>query len=102
MLIYDRRRCRPLQAPEQRKRLSPRQRTELAQLELEGWRLLFVRGEAASAYVTHELHGHGVLVRDGRLVALDALPLRQDDQAPAHAAHGFADEAPVYARAVGA
>lgn len=82
MLIYDRRRCRPLAAPEQLKRLTPRQRSQLAQLELEGWRLAFVRGEAASAFVRHPAHGDGVLVRDGRLVMLQALPVRQDDPVP--------------------
>lgn len=79
MLIYDRRRCRPPQATEVRTRLTLPQRARLGQLEADGWRLLFVRGEASMAFVTHDVHGHAALARDGRPIAVRTLPLRQDD-----------------------
>lgn len=79
MLIYDRRRCRPPQATEVRRRLTLPQRARLGQLEATGWRLLFVRGEPSMAFVTHEQHGHAALARDGRSIVLRTLPVRQDD-----------------------
>lgn len=79
MLIYDRRRCRPPQAAEMRGRLTLPQRARLGQLEREGWHMLFVRGEPAAAFLTHDEQGHGMLGRDGRLIAVRALPQRQED-----------------------
>lgn len=83
MLIYDRRRCRPPQPDEMRRRLSLPQRARLGQLEHEGWRLLFVRGEPAVAYLTHEERGHAMLAREGRPVAVRSLPVRTGDGATA-------------------
>jgi hypothetical protein len=79
VLIYDRRRCRPPQSTEVRMRLTLRQRAQLGQLEREGWHLLFVRGETSLAFLTHPARGHAALGRDGRLIAVRTLPLRQDD-----------------------
>ena len=76
MLIYDRRRCRPPQAEETRRRLTLSQRARLGLLEKDGWQLLFVRGEPSSAFLAHEQEGYGMLGRDGRLIAIRALPLR--------------------------
>lgn len=79
MLIYDRRRCRPPQLAEMRRRLTLSQRARLGLLEQEGWSLLFVRGEPTAAFLTHAEQGHGMLGRDGRLIGVRALPQRQDD-----------------------
>jgi hypothetical protein len=85
MLIYDRRRCRPPAVDEMRRRLTIPQRARLGQLEGEGWRLLFVRGEPAVAFISHATHGYAMLPREGRQIAVRSLPLRTDDGAPSHA-----------------
>lgn len=92
MLIYDRRRCRPPQAREVRMRLTLPQRAKLGQLEREGWRLLFVRGETSLAFLTHTARGYAALGREGRLIMVRTLPLRQDDS------DGLLDAAHVHAR----
>ncbi|GAB2508455.1 hypothetical protein [Lysobacter humi (ex Lee et al. 2017)] len=79
MLIYDRRRCRPLPGPEVRRRLALSQRAKLSHLEQGGWRLLFVRNEPATAYVQHAEHGHAIVTRDARLVMARSLRTRHDD-----------------------
>lgn len=79
MLIYDRRRCRPLDAQQLRGRLSLAQRAKLAWLEQKGWRLLFVRGEANAAFIAHPSDGQAMLVRDGRMIAVRSLTTRPDD-----------------------
>ena len=83
MLIYDRRRCRPLPGAEVRRRLTLTQRAKLAWYETMGWRLLFVRGEPASVFLTHEEKGNAVIVRDGRVLAVRSLPVRPEDRAAA-------------------
>ena len=80
MLIYDRRRCRPPQADETRRRLTLTQRARMGQLEHDGWRLLFVRGEPTVAFLMHDEQGCAMLGRDGRLVGVRALPQRQEDR----------------------
>lgn len=94
MLIYDRRRCRPPADHEMRRRLSIAQRARLGELEREGWRLLFVRGEHAVAFVAHEQRGYGMLPREGRLLAVRSLPLRTED---ASASSGVDEPAPAHA-----
>lgn len=79
MLIYDRRRCRPLRSEEMRKRLTSPQRAQLHLLESEGWQLRFVRGKGSAAFLSHDDHGYGMLACDGRLVAVSELPQRQDN-----------------------
>ena len=79
MLIYDRRRCRPPADYEMRRRLTIAQRARLGELEHEGWRLLFVRGEHAVAFVAHDERGYGMLPREGRLLSVRSLPLRTVD-----------------------
>lgn len=79
MLIYDRRRCRPLRAEETRHRMTLSQRAQLGLLEKEGWQLLFVRGEPSTAFLSHELLGYGMVGREGRLIGLRALPQRGAD-----------------------
>lgn len=81
MLIYDRRRCVPPPATDVRSRLTLPQRARLGQLEAEGWRLLFVRGEASLAFVTHDTLGHVALGRDGRPIPVRSLPGRREDAA---------------------
>lgn len=83
MLIYDRRRCRPPADHEMRGRLTIAQRARLGELEHEGWRLLFIRGEPAVAFVAHEERGYGMLPREGRLLAVRSLPVRAADGARA-------------------
>lgn len=83
MLIYDRRRCRPLPGPEVRRRLALAQRAKLSHLEQGGWRLLFVRGEPVTAYVAHAEHGQAILTPDARLVMARSLRVRQGDDADA-------------------
>ena len=83
MLIYDRRRCRPIPDAELRRRLTLAQRAKLAWLENTGWRLLFLRGEPASAFVQHAHEGYATITRDGRVVAMRSLTLRPDDATPA-------------------
>lgn len=85
MLIYDRRRCRPLPGPEVRRRLALAQRAKLNHLEQGGWSLLFVRNEPATAYVQHAEHGQAIVTPDARLVMARSLRTRQDDgtRAPA-------------------
>lgn len=79
MLIYDRRRCRPLEDSEKRRRLTLPQRAKLGHLEHMGWEFLFVRGEASTAFLRHAEHGTAALARDGRLIAVRSLPLRQQE-----------------------
>lgn len=79
MLIYDRRRCRPQAMQEMRRRLTLPQRARLVELEGAGWRLLFVRGEPAVAFVSHEQQGYAMLPREGRPIAVRSLPLRTSD-----------------------
>lgn len=86
MLIYDRRRCRPLRAEETRRRLTLSQRARLGLLERDGWQLLFVRGEPSTAFLSHELEGYGMLGRDGRLIGVRALPQRGGDAVAEHEA----------------
>lgn len=86
MLIYDRRRCRPLDTDQVRQRMTITQRAQLGLLEQEGWRLLFVRGEPAGAFVEHSSKGYGLLSRDGRMIAVRSLPVRGNDAVPAVAA----------------
>lgn len=86
MLIHDRRRCRPPLASEVRTRLTLPQRAQLGQLEREGWRLLFVRGETSLAFLTHPARGHAALGREGRLIMVRTLPLRQEDRPEPQAA----------------
>lgn len=81
MLIYDRRRCRPIPGAELRRRLTLSQRAKLSWLEHTGWRLLFVRGEPASAFLEHDDRGYAAIARDGRVVAVRSLPLRPGDRA---------------------
>lgn len=86
MLIYDRRRCRPLPGSELRRRLTLAQRAKLSWLEHTGWRLMFLRGEPANAFVQHEERGFAMVARDGRVVAVRSLTLRPEDRnAPAPA-----------------
>lgn len=80
MLIYDRRRCRPLPGPEVRRRLAIAQRAKLSWLEYLGWRLLFVRGEPASVFVAHDQKGYAVIGRDGRVVGVRSLTVRPADR----------------------
>ncbi|HEY4582589.1 MAG TPA: hypothetical protein VIG88_06965 [Lysobacter sp.] len=80
MLIYDRRRCRPLPGVELRRRLTLMQRAKLAWYETMGWRLLFVRGEPASAFLAHEEKGLARIVRDGRVLSVRSLALRPEDR----------------------
>jgi hypothetical protein len=95
MLIYDRRRCRPQALDEMRRRLTIAQRARLGQLEIEGWRLLFVRGEPAVAFITHEVQGHAMLAREGRPIAVRSLPVRTADTT--RDGETAADDAPVEA-----
>lgn len=80
MLIYDRRRCRPLPGPELRRRLALAQRAKLSHLEQGGWQLMFVRGEPATVYVVHAEHGRAILTPDARLVMARSLRMRQEDR----------------------
>ncbi|WP_133478913.1 hypothetical protein [Cognatilysobacter segetis] len=79
MLIYDRRRCRPLPDAELRRRLTLTQRAKLAWLESTGWRLLFLRGEPASAFVQHDDTGYAAITREGRVLSLRNLTQRPDE-----------------------
>lgn len=79
MLIYDRRRCRPLPGAELRRRLTLAQRAKLNWLESTGWSLLFLRGEPAQAFVSHSDNGLAAVTRDGRVVAVRSLSRRPDD-----------------------
>lgn len=83
MLIYDRRRCRPLPGAELRRRLTLAQRAKLSWLEYTGWQLLFLRGEPAHAFVAHDDRGYAMIARDGRVVAVRSLNLRPDDRSRA-------------------
>ena len=83
MLIHDRRRCRPPESTEIRRRMTLPQRARLGQLEHEGWQLLFVRGESSQVFVTHETLGHATLARDGRMIRVRTLPARQEDRGDA-------------------
>lgn len=80
MLIYDRRRCRPIPAAELRRRLTLAQRAKLNWLECTGWNLLFVRGEPASVYVAHDEKGQAMIARDGRVIAVRSLTVRPEDR----------------------
>ena len=82
MLIYDRRRCRPIPDAELRRRLTLVQRAKLAWLENTGWRLLFLRGEPASAFLLHAEKGYSTIARDGRVLTVRSMTLRPGD-APA-------------------
>ena len=79
MLIYDRRRCRPIPDAELRRRLTLPQRAKLAWLETTGWRLLFLRGEPAQVFVQHEAKGFASIARDGRIIGVRSLTLRPGD-----------------------
>ncbi|TZF89854.1 hypothetical protein [Cognatilysobacter lacus] len=76
MLIYDRRRCRPLTGTDLRRALTLAQRAKLLWLESTGWRLLFVRGQPASVFLAHSEKGYATIVRDGRVLAVRSLTLR--------------------------
>jgi hypothetical protein len=82
MLIYDRRRCRPMEPAELRSRLTLVQRAKLGELESAGWELQFVRGTAATAYVRHAEHGQAMLSYTGRLVRVRELAMRDDSGSP--------------------
>lgn len=86
MLIYDRRRCRPLPDTELRQRLTLAQRAKLVWLESTGWRLLFLRGTPASAFLSHADKGYATIIRDGRVVSVRSLALRPDDSSRARPA----------------
>lgn len=88
MLIHDRRRCRVRSAQELRASLNPTQRIQLSQLELEGWRLCFVRqrpGQRPLAVLASRDQTHAELHADGRLTQARSLGLR-DTQTLADAA----------------
>jgi hypothetical protein len=87
MLIYDRRRCRPLPESELRRRLTLAQRAKLAWLESTGWRLLFLRGEPASVFLQHDDRGYSTITRDARVVAVRSLTQRPDEPPPPHDPH---------------
>ena len=93
MLIYDRRRCRPLPGSELRRRLTLTQRAKLAWYETMGWRLLFVRGEPASVFLTHDDKGNAVIARDGRVLAVRSLAVRPGDRKKATQLGGSSPEA---------
>ncbi|WP_133499158.1 hypothetical protein [Cognatilysobacter terrigena] len=80
MLIYDRRRCRPVPGLEVRRRLALAQRAKLSWLEYLGWRLLFVRGEPACVFVAHDHKGYAMISREGRVVAVRSLTVRPEDR----------------------
>lgn len=95
MLIYDRRRCRPLPGGELRRRLTLAQRAKLAWLESTGWRLLFLRGEPANVFLQHEDKRFATIVRDGRVLSVRSLTLRPSDavsRAPRLTEEAAADE----------
>jgi hypothetical protein len=79
MLIYDRRRCRPLPDAELRRRLTLAQRAKLAWLESTGWRLLFLRGDPANVFLQHEDQRFASIARDGRVIGVRRLTLRPGD-----------------------
>jgi hypothetical protein len=79
MLIYDRRRCRPLPDAELRRRLTLAQRAKLAWLETTGWHLLFLRGEPATVFLQHEDKRLASISRDGRIIGVRSLTLRPGD-----------------------
>jgi hypothetical protein len=79
MLIYDRRRCRPIPGAELRRRLTLAQRAKLVWLETTGWRLLFLRGAPASVFLEHDDKGYASIFRDGRVLAVRSLSLRPGD-----------------------
>ena len=80
MLIYDRRRCRPIPAPELRRRLTLAQRAKLTWMEHTGWRLLFVRGEPASVFIGNERGDNAMIARDGRVLTVRHLAQRPQDR----------------------
>ncbi len=83
MFIYDRRRCRPMDPAQMRARLSLVQRAKLGELESAGWKLRFVRGTAAAAFISHPDQGHALLSYTGRVVRVRELPVRSGgDAAP--------------------
>jgi len=79
MLIYDRRRCRPLPGMALRRRLTLAQRAKLVWLESCGWRLLFLRGEPASVFLQHDGKGLGRFLGDGGLVLVRSRTQRPGD-----------------------
>ena len=79
MLIYDRRRCRPIPGAELRRRLTLSQRAKLAWLETTGWRLLFLRGDPANVFLQHDDKGFASIARDGRVIGVRSLTLRPGD-----------------------
>jgi hypothetical protein len=81
MLIYDRRRCRPIPDAELRRRLTLAQRAKLAWLETTGWQLLFLRGEPATVFLQHEDRRLASINRDGRIIGVRSLTLRPGDGA---------------------
>lgn len=80
MLIYDRRRCRPVPGLELRRSLPLAQRAKLSWLEYLGWRLLFVRGDTAAVFVAHDHKGYAMIGRDGRVLAVRSLTVRPEDR----------------------
>ncbi|MGY3266889.1 hypothetical protein [Lysobacter sp. HA35] len=80
MLIYDRRRCRPVPGLEVRRRLPLAQRAKLSWLEYLGWRLLFVRGESSAVFVAHDQKGYAMISREGRVVGVRSLTARPEDR----------------------
>lgn len=86
MFVYDRRRLRPWQPAELLSRLTPVQRSRLADLEKDGWRLQFVRGEARAAWLAHPEQGHAVLSYGGSLVQVPDPAFRSGDDRGARSA----------------
>ena len=80
MLIYDRRRCRPIPATELRRRLTLAQRAKLTWMEYLGWHLLFVRGEPANVFLGNDRDEHAMISRDGRVLNVRHLALRPEDR----------------------
>lgn len=76
MLIYDRRRCRPLPASQMRTALSLAQRAKLGELEHQGWRLAFVRRETMMAFIEHDELGQATISRRGQVVRVRSVPPR--------------------------
>ncbi|GAB6194772.1 hypothetical protein [Lysobacter xanthus] len=85
MLIYDRRRCRPMPNAEVRRRLTLAQRAKLSWLESTGWELMFVRGEPGHAFIRHDAEGQAAITADGRVLTVRSLTARASERPTADA-----------------